>query len=177
MASFAHGSIFKKLSVVFCTLAVLASLAAGQRPIAPAPHPSGAPVHVSPPPVVRAPIIQTPLMRPPVYAPIATPPGNATVWSAGALGTTVVRPPVGPIRPRPPVILVYSPPPVLLGGPFWQFNRGWLGTCDLFWPWTLGYATVSSPGPINYVSQVYETPVYVYGYEREDTLQLYLKDG
>ena len=75
------------------------------------------------------------------------------------------------------MIFVYSPPPVLLGGPFWQFSRCWWETCDLFWPWILGYTSISSPGPTNYVAQVYETPVYVYGYEREDTPQLYLNDG
>jgi len=40
-----------------------------------------------------------------------------------------------------------------------------------------GYATVSSSGPTNYVLQASETPVYVYGDEREDLPQLYLKDG
>jgi hypothetical protein len=30
---------------------------------------------------------------------------------------------------------------------------------------------------MNYASPVYEMPVYVFGYEREDTPQLYLKDG
>jgi hypothetical protein len=178
MVSFAHSSILKKLSVVFCTLVVLPPLASGQHPIAPAAHPPGAPVQVSAPPIAHAPVIRTPIMRAQViHAPISTPPGNATVWSAGALGTAIVLPPVRPIRPRPPVILVYSPPPFLLGGPFWQFDLCWWETCDLFWPWTFGYTTVSSPGPTNYVAQVYETPVYVYGYEREDTPQLYLKDG
>jgi hypothetical protein len=178
MVSFAHGSILKSLWTVFCTLVVLAPLAAGQHPIAPAPHPSGAPVHVSAPPIVHAPVIQTPMMQPPImHGPIYTPPGNTSVWSAGTLRTVIVRPPLPPIRPRPPVILVYTPPPVLLGGPFWQFNRCWWETCDLFWPYTFSYTSVSSPGPRNYVSQISETPVYVYGYEREDTPQLFLKDG
>jgi hypothetical protein len=47
----------------------------------------------------------------------------------------------------------------------------------LFWPWPLGYIPVSFPAPTNYVSQVYETPVYVYGDERPDLPQLFLKDG
>jgi len=175
--SFATSSILKILSVVSCTLVVLPPLASGQHPVAPT-APPGAPMHVSAPPIVHAPVIPTPIMRPPViHVPIFRPPGNATVGSAGSLGTAVVLPPVRPIRPRPPVILVYSPPPFRWGGPFWQFNPCWWETCDLFRPWTFDYTTVSSPGPTNYVSQVYETPVYVYGYEREDTPQLYLKDG
>lgn len=178
MESFAHSSILKKFSVVFCALVVLLPLASGQHPGAPAARPPGAPVHVSPPPIAHAPVIQTPMMRAPViYAPFSTPPRNAMVPPAGALRTAVILPPKRPIRPRPPVILVYSLPPSLLGGPFWQFNLCWWETCDLFWPWTFGYTTVSSLGPTNYVSQVYETPVYAYGYEREDTPQLYLKDG
>lgn len=76
-----------------------------------------------------------------------------------------------PNSPVPPSVLVYIPP-LALGGPFWRFNLCWWATCDLFFPWTFGYTTVSSPGPTDYVSQVYETPVYVYGYEREDTPQL-----
>jgi hypothetical protein len=41
----------------------------------------------------------------------------------------------------------------------------------------LGYNTISSPGPINYVTQVTETPVYIYGGERQDFPQLFLQDG
>jgi hypothetical protein len=47
----------------------------------------------------------------------------------------------------------------------------------LFWPWTFGYTNFSSPGPVNYVAQPAETPVYIYGGEREDFPQLFLKDG
>jgi hypothetical protein len=56
-------------------------------------------------------------------------------------------------------------------------NSCWLATCDLFWPWTLGYTTISSTGPTNYVFPVYETPVNVYGEGRVDLPQLILKDG
>ena len=177
MLSFARRSILKELSVVVCTLVVLPSLAWTQRPVVPAAHPPVAPVHVSPPPVFHAPVIQTPIMHAPVmYAPIATPPRHPIFLPAGTPGVATVRPPMRPIRPVPPSVLVYIPP-FALGGPFWRFNLCWWATCDLFFPWTFGYTTVSSPGPTNYVSQVYETPVYVYGYEREDTPQLYLKDG
>lgn len=37
--------------------------------------------------------------------------------------------------------------------------------------------SVSSPGPTTYVSQVYETPIYVYGAKGRDLPQLFLKDG
>ena len=64
--------------------------------------------------------------------------------------------------------------PFLLRRPFWGLNSCWWGTCDLFWPWTLGYTSL---GPTNYISQLYETPVYAYGEERPDVPQLFLKDG
>ena len=170
-------SIRKQFWVVFGTLVVLSPLSSAQRPVVPAAHSPVAPVHVSPPPVFHAPVSQTPIMHAPVmYAPIATPPRRPIVLPAGTPGIAIVRPPMRPIRPVPPLVLVYSPP-FALGGPFWRFNLWWWATCDLFFPWTFGYTTVSSPGPTSYVPQVYETPVYVYGYEREDTPQLYLKNG
>jgi hypothetical protein len=173
----ARRSIRKQFWVVFGTLVVLSPLSSAQRPVVPPAHSPVIPVHVSPPPVFHAPVSQTPIMHAPVmYAPIATPPRHPIVLPAGTPGIATVRPPMRPIRPVPPLVLVYSPP-FALGGPFWRFNLCWWATCDLFFPWTFGYTTVSSPGPTNYVSQVYETPVYVYGYEREDTPQLYLKDG
>jgi hypothetical protein len=81
-----------------------------------------------------------------------------------------------PIRPFPPVLVVYAPP-FLFGGPFWGWNSCWSSTCDFYWPLTLGSTSISSPGPTSYVSPVYETPVYVYGDERQDLPQLFLKDG
>jgi hypothetical protein len=54
-------------------------------------------------------------------------------------------------------------------------NSCW-ATCDL-WSLTLDYATVFSAGTTDYVSQVYEIPVSVYGEERPDLPQLFLKDG
>jgi hypothetical protein len=65
----------------------------------------------------------------------------------------------------------------LLGTPFWQSNFCRSSACDLFWPWTFGYSNFASPGPTTYVTQVEPSPVYVYGQQREDTPQLYLKDG
>jgi hypothetical protein len=48
----------------------------------------------------------------------------------------------------------------------------------MFWNWNLSYSSaISSPGPTNYLSPAYEIPVYVYGDERPDLPQLFLKDG
>ena len=140
---------------------------------------AGGAVHISAPPISHVPISSAPIIHAPIiYAPISTP-RISVAPSAGALGTAGLRPPRRPIRPFPPVFVVYESP-VLLGGPFWGFNScGW-AACDLFWPWAFGYNTVPfyEYGPASYVpSQVYETPVYVYGEERPDIPQLYLKDG
>jgi hypothetical protein len=95
-------------------------------------------------------------------------------------GTSIALPPVHPIRPIrpiPPVIFVYSPR-FYYGDPFWRLNSCWSANCELlFWPVTYGYTNISSPGPANYVLQAAETPVSVYGGEREDFPQLFLKDG
>lgn len=80
-----------------------------------------------------------------------------------------------PIRRFPPVFVIYESP-AFLGGPFWGWNTCSWASCDLFWPW-LGYTAVSSPGPTSYVYLPYPAPVYVYGEEREDLPQLFLKDG
>lgn len=157
--------LYKFLVVVFFTLAVcvLTTLALAQRPIARAPGGgvrTSAPVsHVS---VSSAPAIHAPLYRS----------RNSLASSAGALGVGGFRPPRRPIRPFPLVFILYEPFPA---GPFYGLNSCW-ASCDLFW-WMPGYTTISSPGPTNYVSQGYETPPYVYGEEREDLPQLFLKDG
>jgi hypothetical protein len=127
-------------------------------------------VHTSAPPISHVPISSPPV----VHAPIAAP-RTSRATSADTLGRSF-RPPRRPIRPFPAGLLVYEPP-FPFGGPLWGLDFCWWATCDLFWPWTLGYTTVSSPGPTNYVSQVYETPVYVYGEQRPDLPQLFLKDG
>jgi len=132
---------------------------------------AGGAVHISAPPISRVPISSAPMIHPPISAPrISLAP------SAGALGTAGLRPPRRPIRPFPPVLVVYESP-VLFGGPFWGLNSCWSATCAPFWSWTLDYTTVSSPGPTNYLSQVYETPAYVYGEGGPDLPQLFLKDG
>lgn len=123
------------------------------------------------------PTMPTPTMRPPaMYSPIYSPPRTGMIRAPGTYGTSIVLPPVRPIRPiRPPIVFVYSPQ-FFFGDPFWR-NSCWSTNCEFFWPWTFGTTTVSTPGPINYVAQPPETPIYVYGGEREDFPQLFLKNG
>jgi len=178
MSPLVRRSILKELLIVVsCTLpvCVLSTLAFGQHPGV---RTAGGAVHVSSPPISHAPISSAPIMRAPIIrVPISTP-RISGVPAAGALGTAGLRHrhPWRPIRPFPPVVVIYESP-FLFGGPFWGWNSCWWASCDLFWPWTLGTTTVYSPGPTNYISQVTETPVYVYGEERPDLPQLFLKDG
>ena len=170
MAPWVRRSILKKFYIAISCLPVcaLTPLALAQHPAA---RTSGGVVYSSPPPIRHAPISTAPMIHAPNYAPriSATP-------SAGALGAGGFRPPRRPIRPFPPVFVLYGSP-FFFGGPFWGLNSCWWATCGLFWPGILDYTSVSSPGPTNYISQVYETPVYVYGEERPDLPQLFLKDG
>lgn len=175
MSPLVRRSILKQfLIVVSCALpvCVLTTLALAQHP---AVRTAGGGVHISAPPISHVPISSAPILHAPILqAPISTP----RIWvapAAGALGTAGLRPPRRPIRPFPPVFVVYESP--FMGGSFWGLNSCWWATCDLFWPWTLGYTTVYSSGPTNYISEVYESPVYVYGEERPDLPQLFLKDG
>ena len=162
-------SIPKKfLIVVSCTLPVCVptALALAQHSAA---RTARGVVHISAPPISHVPISSGPI----IHAPISSPRISGAL-PAGALGTAGFRPPRRPIRPFPPVLVVYESR-FLLGGPLWGLNSCWWATCDF--SWTLGYTTVSSPGPTNYISQAYETPMYDYGEERPDLPQLFLKDG
>jgi hypothetical protein len=163
-------SILKKFLIVICCfpICVLTPLALAQHSVG---RPVGGVIHMPPPPILHVPISPAPM----IHAPISVP-RIPVAPSAGALRTGGFRPPRRPIRPFPPVLFVYESP-FLFGGPFWGLNSCWWATCELFSPWTLGYATVSSPSPTNYVSQVYEAPMDAYGEEREDVPQLFLKDG
>lgn len=179
MSPLIRRSIVKKfLIVVSCTLAICVSttLALAQHPAVRTP---GGAVHTSPPPASHVPIYSAPTVHTPiVHAPVIYTPSSPRVSVApftGSLGTAGFLPPRRPIRRFPPVLIVYEPP--LLGAPFWGLNSCWWATCDLFWSWPLGYTSVSSPGPTNYISPVYETTVNVYGEERSDLPQLFLKDG
>jgi hypothetical protein len=183
MSPLVRRSILKEfLIVVSCTLAVfvLSVLALGQHT---AVRTAGGATHISTPPISHVPISSAPMIHAPIvhtpmiHAPISSP-RIPRVPAAGALSTAGLRlrRPWRPIRPFPPVVVIYESP-LLFGGPFWGWNSCWWASCGLFWPWTLGTTTVYSSGPTNYVSQVNETPVYVYGEERPDLPQLFLKDG
>jgi hypothetical protein len=177
MFFFARCSITSEFSLLSWALLVLSLPGLAQRPILPVSHPTGPTMHVPAPPMYHPPIFPPPVRRPPVistpiYAPVRTP----TISPLGVLGTPPVHPPFRPIRPTRPIVLIYTLP-FAFGDPVWRFNFCWWTICDLFWASTYAYTSVPSPSPMNYVSSAYETPVYVYGYEREDTPQLYLKDG
>lgn len=160
----------KATLVISCFLLVCAPVpTSAQHPTA---HPAGGAVHAPAPPVAHAPLSSSPT----IHAPIISVPFTAPRTWAASSAAARFRPPRRPIRPFPPVWVLYQSP-FLVGGLFWGFNSCWWAECDLFWPWTLGYSTVSSPGPVDYVPQVNETPEYVYGEERPDLPQLFLKDG
>ena len=170
---------FRFTSFVFGSFVFFTIPAWAQRPVIPAPHAPAAPVHFAPPPVYHAPMMQPPVMRPPtIYSPIYNPPRFGITHTPG-LGGSIVLPPVRPIRPplRPtsPIIYYVYSPRFLYNDP--RDNFCWWTSCDMFWPWLSGYTSISSPGPIAYAPQTVQTPVYVYGGEREDFPQLYLKDG
>lgn len=167
MRFFARRLAHKKCLFLLCAVAIESTLALAQHPFGPPLRAPGPTVHIPASPILRTPMYQPPVFHAPVFhAPVASvpmyaPPRNPVVF---------------PFRPKPPVIFIYNPA-LAFNGPFWRFDFCSWTACDLFWPSVLGYTTYSSPGPTIYVPQVYENPVYVYGYEREDTPQLYLKDG
>ena len=175
MSPLVRRSILKKLLIVVsCPIDVCLNtpLALAQPP----PGRTGGLVHISAPPISHVPISSAPIIHAPImHAPIYTP-RISVAPSAGAPGTAVFLPFRRPIRRFPPVLVIYESP-FLFGGPLSGLNSCGAATCDLFWFWTLGSTTVSSLGPTNYISQVNVTPVYVYGEERPDLPQLFLKDG
>ena len=181
MMSFTRAVVLRVFPVVVFGL-FLCTLVWAQHPVAP-PRPTP-PMHVYTPPVYHAPMMPTPPVRPPVtYAPTPWPVYRAPGPYGPSYGSSIVLPPVRPIRPiRPPLRWIYVQP-IFFGQPFWSAGVlpgntfCWDANCNWFWPWTPGYASISSPGPANYVMQTAETPVYVYGDEREDFPQLVLKDG
>jgi hypothetical protein len=163
-----HRSTAKRFLVpVFCILSICVTTPVLAQRAAARPA-GGVGVHTSAPPISHTPIFRAPI----IHAPILTP--RMRIGSYAGVGMSRFRPPRRPIRRFPPVFVLYESP-AFLGGPFWGWNSCWSANCDLFWPW-LGYTTVSSPGPTNYVYQVSEIPVY-YGEEGPDLPQLFLKDG
>jgi hypothetical protein len=159
------------LSVAFCLIGMWVTPPAfAQRSYG---HAAGGTVHMSAPPAYHSPV-----SAPAYHAPVSSP-HISTMRPASGFGTSRSLPPRRPIHRFPPVIVI-DEFPFAFASPFLGFNC-WPANCDLFWPGMLDYA-VSSPGPTNYVSQVYDAPNFYgsepdYGMERDDTPQLYLKDG
>jgi hypothetical protein len=175
--------------VVSCTLTLFVSttLALAQHSVG---HPTAGAVHtyappishvpISSPPIIHTPMIHAPMIHAPtIRAPMIYSPSSLRIPVAplaGPLGRAGSYLPRRPIHRFPPVLIIFESP-AFLGGPFWGLNSCWWATCDSFWSWPLGSTTVSSPGLTNYISQTYETTVNVYGEERSDLPQLFLKDG
>ena len=159
--------------VILTLFAILLGNASAQHPIAPVPHPVPGvhvPTTVMPhPPVFSPPVYHAPTAPVP-YAPMLT---NRT--SSGAFGVGTFRP-IRPVHLFPPPVIIYRAA-IVFNAPLWTSNHCWWNTCDLLYPWTINYAAISSPGPLSYLPQMYETPVYIYGPERPDLPQLFLKDG
>jgi hypothetical protein len=171
MSPLVRRSILKTfLIVVSCTLAVVV-----YGPLAWAQRAAGGGVQIAAPPMRHVPISSAPSIHAPLYHPPISSSRSGFAPSTGGLRTGGFRPPRRPIRPFPSVLIVYESP-FLFGQPFWGLNSCW-ATCDLLLPWTLGYNTVSSPGPTNYVAEAYAAPEYDYGEERPELPQLFLKDG
>jgi hypothetical protein len=167
-----HHSIVTKFRVNKFLIGVLCILSiCGLRPPVLAQHTvshgAGGAVHISAPPIPH-------ISAPTPHATISTPRTAMVSSAGGALGMAGLRPPRRPIRPFP--VFVYESP-FFWGGPYWGLNSCWWASCGLLWLWTPGYTEGSSPGPINYVSQPYETSESVYGEEGPDLPQLFLKDG
>ena len=176
MMSFSRAPILRVASITSFGVC-LSVLAWAQHPVAAPVHPV-APAHVYAPPAYHAPVISPPIQRPPImYAPNPAPLHN--VPYAGGYRSSIVVPPVRPIHPirRPPPLFIIYNQPFFFGQPFWQNSFCWDVECNWFWPLVPDYATISSSAPSNYVAQPPEIQVYVYGDEREDRPQLYLKDG
>ncbi len=166
------------LKRIFIVVSCMLASACVQPPLALAQHGGhvgGGGAHVSAPPISHVPILHAPISPPRV---LASPPAGA--FRAGSL---IFRP--RPIRPFPPIFPVYGSP-FFFGRPFWwyganwSYNPCWWTSCYLFWNWGFGHNTLPfyEYGGGNHVPpQTYEYPLYVYGDERRDLPQLYLKDG
>lgn len=162
---------FRKRILVIGVFIVTATLSQAPRVVAQ--HPQGHAAGGVRGPVVGRPTIPrlpTPVIsHPPVFA-------NRPISGVVAPGS-VFR--TGPILfPRRHVFFLREPF-VGFGAELW-LQSNWLASCGSFWTWELGcytlpvypnsYATYPVPEP-------YAVPVYVYGAERHDQVQLFLKDG
>lgn len=135
------------------------------------------PVHVPPPPVMHSPVYASPAYHPPAYAPLSAPRISAP-FHAPWHGMITVRPFPHPVRPFPPIYPFVAFP--AYSAPFWPYSFCWWSTCNEFWTADLLYNGLPPDqwNPANYVlAPASQPPVYVYGEERSDTPQLFLKDG
>jgi len=162
----------KALIAISCALALVSATmpAAAQHRVggggSPVPAP---PVRVYAPPMRPA---APPISRAPVFVP-----RMPAVPLTGRMATANLQYRPRPIRPAPPIIFIYSPA-FFYNWPAWGFNTCWWATCDLFWGLGYNFLPAYSYTPAMYVSAPeYEAPVYVYGEERPEYPQLYLKDG
>ena len=140
-------------------------------------------VPVGPPPLPRAPVYHAPVYQPPVYQPPAyRMPAyglNSTripSSPANGIGMLAFRHPF-PNRPLPLRDRFYTFP--VFANPFWTYNFCWWGICDPYWTSSFVYnvAPADQWNPADYTVPPSSPPVSVYGMEREDIPQLFLKDG
>lgn len=182
MALSVRRSILVRFSIVFgCAwlcLCLLAAQALAQHPgarvggAAPAPPINHPPAYRAP--IYHSPVYQAPIYRSPSYAPMTAP--HMAAPPMRAFSTIPVRPP-GPIRPFPIRYVIVLP---IFTNPFLPFDYCWWARCAQFWTSGLVYygATMSAWNPPNYVvAPAPEPSAYVYGTERPDVPQLFLKDG
>jgi hypothetical protein len=162
-----HSALNRYSIVIFSALfAFSAASALAQRP-------AGGTAHMSAPPIYHTRTASSPMF----HSAIASSRGSS-FRATSRIGSFRPFSPRRPVRPFPPAFFPYWSP-LIFGEPLSGFDC-WFAQCDLFWPGTFDYATISSPGPVNYISPAYEAPVVEYGDYGEqgpDMPQLYLKDG
>jgi len=162
-----------RVATLLCFFICLAVPLLAQHPmrVAPPPMPFPPAVH---PPVYRAPIYQPPNFPSPGYTPTYE---TRTSPPANPLNTIIFRPPARPIHPLPPTFRFYIFPVAV---PVWPTNFCWWATCEPFWTSALVYngLGLDNWNPTNSISApASPPPLDVFGAERPDIPQLFLKDG
>ena len=165
------GIPLRSILILGTAAAVLVALeacpATAQRPaarVAAPPHaPITAPGHVAPPRVTPPPVFHAPAFAPRPISPRGEP---SFGFRAGPLF----------FRDRHRFIFVE---PFFFGAEFW-LQSYWLTNCGAMLTWEsgcYGLPTYPESYATNFVPQTYEVPVYIYGSERHDEVQLLMKDG